>query len=107
MSGLIRGRCILHFIYLQAKGVYVKGSGGVHHGELELLSTSKVLQLLFAVNSTWTVSVPHVFKECAHLFGAARVPKAGIVAPRSHLYQMSVKVCVQNCVSAALLVSRH
>ena len=53
------------------------------------------------------MSVAHAFVDKAHLLGEPEICQVGIVAGRSHLYQISVSVGVQNFVEAALLVSKH
>ena len=59
-------------------------------------------------SSVCTVSVFHADAKpvcMAHLFGFVLVPQVGIVAGKSHLYQISVIAGVQNFVDAALFVS--
>ena len=58
-------------------------------------------------NSVYTVSVAQVFVDKAHLLALPDVPQVVGVVGRSHLYQMSVSVGVQNLVAAALFVSKH
>ncbi len=53
------------------------------------------------------MSVAQVFVDRAHLLALPTVPQAGGVVGKSHLYQMSVSVGVQNLVAAALFVSKH
>ena len=79
----------------------------MHHGLLASLSVSNVDQLLVDEPSTVTASAFQVFSGVAHLLGVARIPQLGIAVGRVHWYQISVRVGVQNCVSAALLVIKH
>lgn len=53
------------------------------------------------------MSVAQVFAGKAHLLALPEDPQTGTVPVRSHLYQMSVSVGVQNLVAAALFVSKH
>ena len=59
-------------------------------------------------SSVCTVSVAQAFVAKAHLLATPIVPQLVTASVgKSHLYQMSVSVGVQNLVAAALFVSKH
>ena len=64
---------------------------------------------MFVVDSSvCTVSVAQAFVAKAHLLATPIVPQLVTASVgKSHLYQMSVSVGVQNLVAAALFVSKH